>query len=104
MSFQSQFATYENKCIMPSLKYPMRVPFMNSLPSSKMENRNIALSNQKSTVGDDNRYYINSFSPKEYFGNKKDTNNHSSNDFALAWTCTQRENGTWYCPLRGDIY
>jgi len=104
MSFQSQFATYENKCIMPSLKYPMRVPFMNSLPSSNMNNQNITLSNQRSTTGDDNKYYINNFITNEHFSKQKFTNSQQSNDFALAWTCTQRENGTWYCPLRGDKY
>lgn len=104
MSFQSQFASYESKCTMPSLKYPMRVPFMNSLPSSNMDNQNIVLSNQRSTTGDDNKYYINSYNHKEKFSNQKDLNSQQSNEFALAWTCTQRENGTWYCPLRGDSY
>lgn len=104
MSFQSQFASYESNCSQSPLRFPMRVPFMNSIQSSNMYNQNIVLSNQLSTSGDDNKYFINSFNSKEKFSNPRPLNNQQSNDFALGWTCTQRDNGTWYCPLRGDKY
>lgn len=37
---------------------------------------------------------------KENFNNKVK----KTNDFPMAWTCSQREDKSWFCPLRGDTY
>ena len=104
MSFQSQYAEYKSNCYLPKLRYPMTVPFMNSLPSSNINNKHIA-STTRNTGEIDNKYSIDNFSGKEYFHSKQHHHQtQKSNDFALGWTCTQREDGSWYCPLRGDKY
>lgn len=105
MSFQSQYADYKSNCYLPKLRYPMTVPFMNSLPSSNTNNEHIARTDKKNTNENENKYYIDSFSGKEYFHSKQQNHQQKkSNDFALGWTCTQRQDGSWYCPLRGDKY
>lgn len=104
MSFQSQYAEYKSNCYLPKLRYPMTVPFMNSLPSSNINNEHIAIGNTD-TSKNENKFYIDSFSGKEYFHSKQHKHQlQKSNDFALGWTCTQRDDGSWYCPLRGDKY
>lgn len=104
MSFQSQYAEYNGDCSSSKINIPLKVPFMNSVASTNIDNNNITSVNRPSNTGEDNKYYINSFSKKEFFtGHKSQNNKSKTNDFALGWTCTQRDNGTWYCPLRGDI-
>ena len=104
MSFQSQYAEYKSNCYLPKLRYPMTVPFMNSLPSSNIKNEHIAIGNTD-TSKNENKFYIDSFSGKEYFHSKQHKHKlQKSNDFALGWTCTQRDDDSWYCPLRGDKY
>jgi len=82
----------------------MTVPFMNSLPSSNVNNEHIATTSRD--IGENkNKDYIDNFSGKEYFNSKQHKYlSQKSNDFALGWTCTQRDDGSWYCPLRGDKY
>lgn len=105
MSFQSQFADYKPHCTLPKLNNPMRVPFMNSIASPNMNNPHIVSTQQVSSSGNENKYYINNFTDKEYFTNKKEVEQKKvTNDFALAWTCVQRDDGSHYCPLRGDTY
>ena len=103
MSFTNQFAPYSQNCYQPEIINPLKVPFMNSVD---LNNDSKYKSPMSRTFQNENKYYINNFNNNENFVNKNSNKSTSkkSNDFALAWTCVQRDDGTFYCPLRGDKY
>ena len=121
MSFSNQFSPYTESCQYSNIINPLTVPFMNSVNSSydskykspiNVTNSYMARTEQNSSKYKDfagvtikSKYYINNATNNnENFVSSSKSTSKKSNDFALAWTCVERNDGTFYCPLRGDKY
>jgi uncharacterized protein (UPF0305 family) len=102
MSFKNNYALY-TKCQTENIKHPLTVPFINSIPIKKIDNNYI--SNVNNYISNENNYIFNEKNKThEQFINKNQIKpKEQVNDFPLAWTCIKNKDGSYYCPLRGDI-